>query len=238
LVLIAAALKLYYSAASVDDLRWILAPTTFLVELLSGKSFDFESHAGYMSSDHSFLIAASCSGMNFLFISFLMLGLGKLWRNRLEPARWQSLPAALLIAYFTTVAANTVRIYIALWLHATKPQIFGMSSGELHRIEGILVYFGFLLMLFAASDNSISDERNIRESVRRFSLPLMIYYAATLGIPVLNGSYREPRFWEHASFVIFTPFLLITTVAAFGIIKDQLLRRRRSMSHPESLGST
>src|SRR5688572_13877482 len=69
------ALKSFYSTASVNDLRWILAPTTFLVELITGKQFVFESRAGYMSADHTFLIAASCSGVNFLIISFLVLAL-------------------------------------------------------------------------------------------------------------------------------------------------------------------
>ncbi len=34
-----AALKLYYSAATVNQLRWILAPTTLLVELISRTRF-------------------------------------------------------------------------------------------------------------------------------------------------------------------------------------------------------
>ncbi|HQU93523.1 MAG TPA: hypothetical protein PLK77_14555, partial [Pyrinomonadaceae bacterium] len=45
---IAFAMKLFYSTSSVDDLRWILAPTTFLVELITREKFWFESHAGYM----------------------------------------------------------------------------------------------------------------------------------------------------------------------------------------------
>ena len=73
-VLCALALKFYYSTATPDELRWILAPTTVLVELLSGKSFEFESYTGYMSSDHRFVIAAPCAGVNFLITAFLMLG--------------------------------------------------------------------------------------------------------------------------------------------------------------------
>ena len=59
----ALALKHFYSTASVNELRWILAPTTLLVELVSGRAFNFEMHAGYMSSDRSFLIASSCAGV-------------------------------------------------------------------------------------------------------------------------------------------------------------------------------
>src|SRR5215470_13854054 len=76
------ALKLHYSTASADQLRWILAPTTALVELVSGASFEFESHAGYISRERGFLIANSCSGVNFLITAFLMLSMRKLLRDR------------------------------------------------------------------------------------------------------------------------------------------------------------
>src|SRR5260370_35918919 len=107
-------LKLYYSTASPNQLRWILAPTTFLVELVSGTTFSLESHAGYMTSDRSFIIAASCAGVNFLITSFLMLSLRRLWRdqsqNRSDNPAWRFIPIAALFAYFATLVANTVRI--------------------------------------------------------------------------------------------------------------------------------
>ncbi len=81
-LLCALGMKLFYSTSSPDNLRWILAPTTRLVEFASGWTFTFESHAGYMSSDHSFLIAASCAGVNFLITAFLMLTLKRLWFDR------------------------------------------------------------------------------------------------------------------------------------------------------------
>ncbi len=109
----ALSMKFYYSAASVNQLRWILAPTTVLVEFVTGRHFTFESHAGYMSSDHTFLIAASCSGVNFLITAFLMLTILHLWRHgskhNQEPfwRQWIFLPIAAVVAYATTVVANT-----------------------------------------------------------------------------------------------------------------------------------
>src|SRR6185295_16039739 len=80
----AAGVKLYYSTASVNQLRWILAPTTFLVQLVTGYQFEFESYAGYIKSDRTFVIAASCAGVNFLITAFLMLALRKLWLHRAQ----------------------------------------------------------------------------------------------------------------------------------------------------------
>src|SRR5262245_54417413 len=109
-------LKLYYSAASADQLRWILAPTTALVELLSGATFEFESHAGYISRERGFLIANSCSGVNFLITAFLMLSMKKLLSDRSKNISWRFIPTAAVIAYLTTLVANTARIVIALRL--------------------------------------------------------------------------------------------------------------------------
>src|SRR2546427_12959916 len=69
----ALALKLYYSTASANELRWILAPTAACAEWVSGTSFEFVSHGGYISKDCSFLIADSCACVNFLLAGFVMI---------------------------------------------------------------------------------------------------------------------------------------------------------------------
>ena len=223
-LLVALGLKQYYSAASANQLRWILAPTTMLVSLVSGESFQFESYAGYMTSDHTFVVAAACAGVNFLITAFLMLSLGKLWVRRsgeaAEAAKvakvsWRFIPTAALVAYLATLVANTVRITIALQLQRTPPQIGGLSRGELHRFEGIFVYFGFLLLLFVISERGRKSSRLLSLSV----FPLLIYYVTTLGIPLANSAYRQRLvdgdFWEHFVYVLLTPLIFIVPVAAF-----------------------
>lgn len=240
-MLCALLLKLSYSTASPNQLRWILAPTTVLVELVSGTQFEFESHAGYISSDRSFLIAASCAGVNFLITSFLMLSLGKLWRDRsrnrsVKPSyilAWRFIPYAAVCAYLATLMANTVRISTALWLRRMPLEISWLSGNQLHRLEGIFIYFGFLLLLFVVSEKMSSDSasglpphagcrRRNRSLFRQSLFPLVIYYATTLGIPLANGAYRQGAdFWEHSVFVILTPLVLILPLATFRFRKDQ-----------------
>ncbi len=226
------ALKYFYSTASVNELRWILAPTTFLVELITGASFQFESHAGYMNSDHTFLIAASCAGVNFLLTAFLMLALGQLWRNRSQTIAWTFIPFAGLIAYAATLVANTVRISTALRLHRLPPEISWLTPEQLHRFEGIFIYFGFLLLLFVASEWFGSRTNDIKPQPTRSSanplglvwrvlFPLIIYYATTLGIPFANGAYRQGAdFWEHLLFVVLTPLVVIIPFVTFKLIKS------------------
>jgi exosortase K len=258
-LLCAGGLKFFYSTTSVNQLRWILAPTTALVELISGQSFQFESHAGYINSDHSFLIAASCAGVNFLITAFLMLALGHLWRNRSQRLSWKFVPYAALIAYLVTLVANTVRITTALQLRAMRVESGLLSPGQLHRFEGIFIYFGFLLLLYVISDflssaasptaaepgvtrkclagntgalifrtqtravalQSLNAEARQRRPVtlQRCLFPLVIYYGTTLGIPFLNGAFRQADFWEHSAFVLLIPLVFVIPFAGFVFLR-------------------
>lgn len=282
-------LKFYYSTASVNQLRWILTPTTLLVEFVTGRTFEFESHAGYMSSDHTFLIAASCAGVNFLITAFLMLSLRKLWRERMstvqqdpdkvaptglltnqlsaQPQRlsddffqaaklqrrrerggraekknvswraWMLLPVSAALAYVATIVANTVRISIALQLQKTPLKLDWLDANQLHRLEGIFVYFGFLLLLFVMSERTkFSEVWEASHSIRLFRFlrecffPLLIYYATTLGLPLVNGAYRQTAFREHSLFLLLTPLAMILLIVTPIYFKSRYPRRR--IDHP------
>ncbi len=216
-LLCALGLKYFYSTATPDQLRWILAPTTLLVELLSGKSFEFESHAGYMSSDNRFLIAASCAGVNFLLTSFLMLSVRKLWRDRLQSTNWRFIPIAATGAYIATLIANTVRICIALELQQHPLNLWWLNANQIHRLEGIVVYFGFLLFLFMLTGRL--ESARVGQLMRFLLFPLAIYYTTTLGLPVINGAYKQGApFFEHSFFVLVTPLFLIIPLILYRAV--------------------
>lgn len=226
----AAAIKAYYSFASVDGLRWILAPTASLVEIVTGERFFFEHHAGYMNDDRSFLIAASCSGVNFLIAAFLLMAFIHIWQR--QEAGWATLPISLAAAYLTTIVANTVRISVAVRIHRMDRDLIWVNPDDLHRLEGIFVYFGFLLLIFVLSESRRkAGESGVRDRfafLRRASLPLLIYWATTLGVPLVLGAWRQGKdFWEHFAFVFFTPLILILPLLILRIAKS-----RRSAFHP------
>ena len=213
-ILCALALKSYYSTATPDELRWILAPTTALVELLSGRSFEFESYTGYMSSDHRFVIAVPCAGVNFLLTAFLMISLRRLWRDRFQGVSWRFLPIAVLMAYVATLIANTTRICVALEMQRREVEVSWLTGNQLHRLEGIVIYFGFLLLLFMLIERM--DSPTPLRLKRALLFPLFIYYATTLGIPLINGSFHQPAFWEHCVFVLGIPLVFFVGAALCG----------------------
>jgi exosortase K len=221
-LLCAFTLKLYYSTASADQLRWILAPTTVLVEMVSGSAFAFESHAGYISTDHRFLIAPSCAGVNFLITAFLMLSIRKLWSDRSRLLAWTFIPTAFLLAYGVTLFANAARISIALQMQRLPAEIGGLNHDQLHRFEGIFIYFGFLLMLFVISERMSSGTTLNR--LQQSCFPLFVYYITALGMPLANGAYRQGGdFWKHSLFVLLIPLLLLLPLAGFRYLSAKQL---------------
>ena len=232
-LLCALSLKLYYSSATADQLRWILAPTTAVVQVINGVSFEFESHSGYLSSDRGFLIANSCAGVNFLITAFLMLSMRKLLVGGSKQIAWGFLTTSALTAYLVTVFANAARISIALRLQGTAGEICGLNPAQLHRVEGIVVYFGFLLLLFVVSERMNPEKTS--GLFREFFFPLLVYYGTAIGIPLANGAYRKGSdFWEHSLFVLLIPLLFMIPLAAFRIYRQS--RCRRSPKVPPSAG--
>ena len=113
-------------------------------------------------------------------------------------------------------------ICIALEIQQHGWQVEGLSANQLHRLEGIVVYFGFLLLLFV-----LTEKRNGALSRRVVLFPLGIYYATTLGLPLLNGSYRQGSpFLEHSLFVLTLPLLLLATYAVIAFFVGAALRGR------------
>jgi exosortase K len=212
--LCALALKQYYSTATANELRWILAPTTLLVELLSGQSFEFESYTGYMSSDHTFVIAVPCAGVNFLITAFVMLALRRLWQGRFESVSWRFLPMSLVFAYVATVIANSVRICVALEIQRRSVEVSWLTGNQLHRVEGIVVYFGFLMLLYVLMER--------RESRKMWLFPLVIYYVMTLGVPIINGSIHRAGFWEHFGFVMVMPLIILLPILIVRFVRQDL----------------
>lgn len=147
-VLIAWGLKRHYAAARPDDLWWILSPVAQLVGVMTRTRFAFQPGEGYFSRDRLFLIEKSCAGINFMIAAFGMLMLALLHRvgSRFSAAR--VLTVSVLTSYSAAVLVNAVRIAIAMWLGAHPSALSALSAGEVHRVEGITVYFGGLVLLY------------------------------------------------------------------------------------------
>jgi hypothetical protein len=56
-------------------------------------------------------------------------------------------------------------------------------------------------------------------------LPLAVYYATTIGVPLANGVFRHgpvaADFWLHSLFVLLTPLFLLLTLAILSFLRER-----------------
>jgi exosortase K len=145
--LVAWGVKRHYADARVDDLGWILNPTAHLVSVMTRSTFALQPGEGYFSRDRLFLIEKSCAGVNFMVAAFGMLTFALLDRVRSGASMARLLGVTLLASYSAAVLVNAVRIAVAMWLAAHPIAISTFGATDVHRVEGITVYFVGLVVL-------------------------------------------------------------------------------------------
>ena len=141
-----AAAKLAYAAAGTADVRWLLAPTNALVELLLSSTSEFVPGRGYVHPALGIVIDKSCAGGNFGLLSALLLSATYLWQRGPRPIL--ALPLLVLLAYPLTLLVNAARIAGAVQLGQLLPP--ALAPAWLHEAQGALVYLFFLLAAYAA----------------------------------------------------------------------------------------
>ena len=160
--LIAFGLKQHYAGARADDLAWILGPTATLVGAMTDATFRWQPQEGYFSRERLFLIEKSCAGINFMLAAFGMLVIATLPRVGSGASAARVVGVSLLASYAAAVMVNAVRIAIAMWLAAHPVTPLGVA--DMHRVEGIVVYFGGLVLLYELAQRV--DRRAARVATR------------------------------------------------------------------------
>ena len=216
-VLIGWGLKRHYSEARPDDLGWILSPTARLVGVMTGTNFTLQPGEGYFSRDRLFLIEKSCAGINFMVAAFGMLTLALNHRVASGRSAARVVGVSLLASYSAAVLVNAVRIAIAMWLAAHPAPLWAFSAADVHRFEGIAVYFGGLVVLHELVQR-LDRSAIVAHAFGRMALPLASYYAVTLALPLANGAAQSAAFVEHALVVLVVPPLAIILACAVHAI--------------------
>ena len=152
-----AGLKYYYHLADSDHLLWILAPTAWWVRVLSGISFEYQPAAGYVNHPLRFIIAPSCSGVQFLILSIAALTFSFLIRMKDEKRCRLWILSSICTSYLFTILVNGFRIILSIYLPPLLGRAGwiseGLTSRQLHSIIGITVYFTALFFLYQLADS-------------------------------------------------------------------------------------
>jgi exosortase K len=129
---------------------------------MTDATFRWQPQEGYFSRERLFLIEKSCAGINFMLAAFGMLVIATLPRVGSGASAARVVGVSLLASYAAAVMVNAVRIAIAMWLaaHPVTP----LSAADMHRVEGIVVYFGGLVLLYELAQRV--DRRAARVATR------------------------------------------------------------------------
>ena len=198
-------LKRHYSQASAEDLRWILAPTTWLTSLLVPGEFVFQAGQGYLSREQSVLISPACAGVNFLIVALLSLVLGFSGQLAGLRQRAQWLAAAVGLAYVTTLVVNALRIVLSVAVAHLAARVTGLTFQSVHRLLGIFIYLAGLLALCLTvqlwlSSRGVGPGKSVRtHGNRALWWALGCYASVTLLVPLLRGAAHSPEYWSHAA---------------------------------------
>jgi exosortase K len=226
------AAKAWYAGADADALAWILGPTAWLVEAFSGHVFEAERGMGYLSRELAFLIAPVCAGVNYFVIAFTTLALGFAPRRSAAAPQVGWLLGAAALAFAAMLVVNATRITLALGLQGASLPGW-LSAEEAHRLLGVLVYLGALLVLVVGVSRLVARRPDAGAVAW---LACGLYLAVTIGVPWLGGAGGEPGFGDHARSVaaatLAMALLLATVVAAAGRVRSLASARRRPRPPP------
>ncbi len=224
-----------------DAILWMLTPTVRWVGTLSGLSFEYLPHRGYINYFYRFLVAPSCAGIRFLMIAFLMLSLSFLYRIEKRRKGWLWFGCSIAASYAATILVNSLRIiasiYLPLYLEKPGMNAGFLTSDRLHTLIGTGVYFSSLCLLYLLassafgrwfSDGDTAPLPSCRPSrLHHPFVPAFWYLLAVLVLPfckrILTNDWED--FGPYALLVLSTCFavsaLLCTIFRPIQGIKDR-----------------
>jgi exosortase K len=200
------ALKQFYSAASADQLQWMLRPLVMLLELFSDLSFAPTPDSEWLDVNRRIAIVKSCAGVNFFIISLL----GYLWQRRGYRRRLRLLVQALASAWLTALLANTLRILFSVYWEDSMAAGLGLSERDCHRAIGIAVYFSCLWAQLACY--------RLQGFSRTVVTASACYLSITLLLPLLRAWLLglEPVSLQHRVWVAGIPLAMTLLGYCFG----------------------
>ncbi len=231
-------LKYYYSKASIDDLDWILSPTAWWVTVLSGIPFEKELHIGFINHDHRFIIAASCSGINFLIIAFSTLFFSFIHRMKAGKMKALWLVAVLVSSYSLTILINGLRIILSIYILGLD--IYGgwITPERVHMIEGTTVYFLSVLIIYLLAGELVKRfDCQGNEYPGKLSMtliykcipPVFWYLSITLGVPLLTRAYMNNgmQFMEYVILMVGICVICIAVTIFTAILQRCIISQKK-----------
>lgn len=139
-------LKIGYTQVNNDLLSFLLLPTSSIIELITGSNYSYLSEHGYYFMHLNITIDKSCSGFNFLLISFLSFNYLAL--NHTNKNKILTIPIALILSYLLTIIVNSSRIFVSIIIQGQTKHMFSSQQPIIHESIGVITNITFLVMTY------------------------------------------------------------------------------------------
>lgn len=217
-------LKYFYSKADADNLNWILAPTVWWVRILTGIPFVYDPCEGYVSHTCRFVIAPSCSGMQFMIITIATLIFSFVHRMKSTGKKLCWTVVSTIVPYFVTILVNTVRIIISIYLpvYLEQKSLTGgfLTLARLHTLIGTSVYFTSLFLIYHLAGFLT------HQPFYKCLPPVFFYFALVLGVPFLNKAWQNngEQFTEYAMLITCVCLVVFALYYLCSVFRKLLLK--------------
>lgn len=225
-------IKYIYSKASCAELDFILAPTARWVTLISGIGFTKQVDVGYINHSIRFIIAPSCSGVQFMLITFATLFFPFVHRTNSGRGGVCWLAGSFVLSYPFTVFVNGFRIMLSIYIpvYFDEWNIYAnwLTPERLHTIIGTVIYVTSLLAVYQLVRLvSRSKEKTCKlfiKMVYRFVPPMLCYFSIALVIPFLHNARQNDfkKFGEYATLITSVCFAVMFLSCIAYAIREHL----------------
>jgi|GEM_PF-4255442 len=134
-----------------DFFLWILYPTVFIVQFLTGYAFSYFENTGYVSYDNIITISKSCAGINlFILTNLIGIYLISASRSELHKKALYLIPN-LIMSYIFTIITNALRISFSIYFEPVKrsvPFLIKAKNWVHYGIGTFLFIFSLLVYYF------------------------------------------------------------------------------------------
>lgn len=151
-VLVVVLLKLGFASVKDDGPALLLSPLAAVIELFTGTKATFHPGTGYYYDQINIIISKSCSGFNFICLSFLLLCFLSLKHITNERKRILVIPVVLTISYAIALIVNTSRILVAVFVNTQITSFSHTPPAWLHVAEGTFIYLFFLIVIYLLTE--------------------------------------------------------------------------------------
>ncbi|MEW4922939.1 exosortase K [Algibacter sp. 2305UL17-15] len=137
-------LKLMYSNANNSQVFILLKPLDTIISFILDSHSVYNPDFGFYHETQNITIDKSCSGFNFLMLSFVLIYFSVLKNLKSHFFKIIAIPLTLFFAFAFTQFVNASRILTAIFIEKNT----NFNYDWLHEAEGVFIYLSFLITLY------------------------------------------------------------------------------------------